>query len=150
MGFVRVPEPLPITWRGRPPQILPRDLPTWEEWRAQNEGNWDLVYFNVCLTLREPPTAELTESMLQAWIAAYAKRIDAVVVRGNKGLLIEVTERGNMRSVGQAIVYSLLWEELKPIKGDFRPAILCQWADEDIRFACYVKGIELIELHPIR
>ena len=148
-GWFDLGKPYETTWAGRPPQMLPEDVPTWQEWRETQVGEWDSFYYNVALTLRPIDVSKMTPNMMKTAMHSYAKRIDAVAVKKGLIWIIEVTSRAAVRSIGQALTYRFLWGKLRPLPDKYEAVILCQWADKDIQLVCEAHKIRLIQLNPI-
>ena len=131
-------------WRGKPPQMLERETPVWWRYLDRHMGEYERIYYALALTLKEPPTG-VPEAVARGWMHSVAKRIDAVGVRKDGGVdLVEVTTSAGLRAVGQAATYSELWRLLRPLPGRWRMLVVCEYADEDVRYMLEKLGAKLV------
>jgi len=125
--------PVAPDWRGKPPQMLEREVPVWWRYLDHHMGEYERIWYALALTLKEPPTGVPAE-VARGWMRSAAKRLDAVAKRKDGTLdLVEVTTSAGLRAVGQAATYQELWRIIKPLPGKWRMLVVCEYADEDVR-----------------
>ena len=136
----------PPEWRGKPPQMLNTEVPTWYKYLDKHQTEYKVIYYNLALTLQEPP-ANTLPTLVAGWMHSIAKRIDAVGIRTDGSIdIIEVTTSAGLRSVGQGITYRELWTLIKPLKGPFRSMVVCDYANPDVKYVCEKYGVTVIEV----
>jgi len=148
-GWIWFGDKYPTTWSGKPPQMLDRDVPVWQEFREKNYDKYDYFYYNVAMTLIELPTENMTPNMIRQAYYAVSKRVDVLAVKGRMKFLIEVTTRAAVRSVGQVITYLFLYKTITGERDNVKGMIVCNYTDKDILEVCKYHGIEVVQLHPI-
>ncbi|RLC82198.1 MAG: hypothetical protein DRJ03_19400 [Chloroflexi bacterium] len=132
MGFFELGPPFPPEWTGKPPGLLPEDWPLWEAFRQKFADQYSELYFNVAMSLRDPPEG-LTPELIRSWIYSFGKRIDVVGVRSKEAVdIIEVTSRAGLRTAGQVLTYLSMWNKLHPLPGQALGVIVTSNVDEDV------------------
>lgn len=137
-------EPYATNWMGKPPHMLPVDVPVWHDFIKKFGDDYINFYYDVALTLKPRPPDLPPGSMMTMWKKSFGKRIDAVAEQRNAVVIIEVTEKAFLRSLGQIMVYTALWRIDPPIKKPFTPSILCRTIDEDVAYVCDAYGINYV------
>lgn len=149
-GWYKLGDPVERTWRGRPQQMLPDDIPTWWKFlESPNTPNFETIFYNVAMTAVDPRSIEGPHSIVEMWLYNISKRVDAVAEFEDAVHIIEVTGRAGVRSLGQIVAYKWLWDYTKPRPGTPIPMIVCEYSDPDIVRMSLDLGITIIELAPI-
>lgn len=149
-GWYKLGDPLTPEWRGKPPQMLNDDIPTWWQYLdSANTPKFETLFYNVAMTAVEPGEIAGPASMREMWLYNVSKRVDVVAEFENNVHLIEVTSRAGVRALGQIMAYRWLWDYLQPRPGAVIPMIVCQYGDPDILVMAPELGITIIELTPI-
>jgi len=137
-------DPYAATWKGKPPHMLPVDVPVWHDFLDKHANDYLQFYYDVALTTKPKPPDVPLGSMMTMWKKSFGKRIDAVAEMRNSVHIIEVTERAFLRSLGQILVYTELWRIDPPIKKPFLPYIVCRIIDEDVLWTCQAYGVNFL------
>jgi hypothetical protein len=116
--------------------MLPPDVPIWKAWRKDHEAEFLGFYYNCNLSVIDVPKTYADPKMIEMWMKNVSKRIDAIGLLKDKVLIVEVTGTANLRAIGQATGYRLLWEKIRPLPLPAEAAILCNFMDDDISFIC--------------
>lgn len=133
-------------WPGIPPHMLTDDLPVWNDFRKRFEKDFKTFYYDVALSIREPPATAITPSLVALWKKTWGKRIDVIGIKDNEVWIIEVTTGAYLRTIGQILTYYQLWKVDPPLKAPFTPYIVCRYIDEDVAFTCEQYGIKWMVL----
>lgn len=130
-----------ITWRGRPPHMLPTDIPVWYRW-LEKYGSWvQGLYYDCYLGGPFLSPEEEKDPMMRMWRATSSKRADAIVETEDEVWIIEVSDDPGMRAIGQMFTYQSLWlEDPKIIKIE-RLILVCSRLDPDIAAGAGKMGI---------
>ncbi|GAH88516.1 unnamed protein product [marine sediment metagenome] len=129
------------SWKGKPPHMLPVDVPVWHDFLDKYGDAYLHFYYDVALSTKPKPPDLPVGAMLTMWKKSFGKRIDAVGEMRNTVHIIEVTEQAFLRSLGQILVYAELWRVDPPIKKPFLPYIVCRTIDEDVLWTCQAYGV---------
>ena len=149
-GWYKIGSPLPATWRGRPPQMLAEDIPRWWQYLERpGTPKYINLFYNVAMTVVDPQDIQGNSVMIDMWMYNISKRVDVMAETEKEMHVIEVTTRAGVRSIGQAILYTFLYDETKPFPKPRIPMIVCDYADPDIQALAIVHGVEIVELRPI-
>lgn len=144
--FVELGRTYDPDWKGIPPHMLPADLPVWNSFRDAYAKNFLHFYFDVALSVREPPPQAITPSLVSLWKKTWGKRIDVVAESDTEVWIIEVTVNAFLRSIGQLLTYYQLWKVNPPINKPFYPYIICTTIDEDVAYTAEQYGIKWLTL----
>ena len=135
-------------WRGRPPQMLPWDVPVWHRYLDKHQDEYKEVIYNFAITEKEPPKG-LPENIIKSWMYSSAVRIDAIGARKDGSYdIIEVTRQANLRAVGQILVYTDLIIRADPFKTKYNSMIVAEYANPDIKPVLEKNNIKLILCPP--
>ena len=149
MAWFDLGRPRDPSWMGKPPQMLAQDVPVWHKWLEEHEGDIDLVWYNVALTLQDPPPG-YPENIVQGWMYSVAKRIDALIKwKNGKITIAEVTRKAGLRAIGQMLTYLYLWQKLRPLKGPHEGRIICEFADDDVKAVADAEHILIDEVEEV-
>jgi len=128
--------------------MLAQDVPVWQKWLSKHSEDIKNVYYNVALTLNPAPEVP-NPNMVNNWMYSVSKRIDALVIWDNESMtIVEVTRKGGLRAIGQAITYQYLWRQIKPLPGKCTALIVCVYADKDVRATAEEHGVEIETIEP--
>ncbi|RLC47035.1 MAG: hypothetical protein DRH57_04845 [Candidatus Cloacimonadota bacterium] len=134
------------SWRGRPPQMLPPDVPVWHRWLAQHQDELEYVLYNFAITIQNPPN-HLPDRIVSSWMYSAAVRIDAVAfTKEKKFLVIEVTQHAHLRCVGQIITYITLMRDIDPFQAEYIPLVVCETVNADTRYVLKKFNINIEEV----
>lgn len=136
--------PYQPNWPGRPPQLLPRDVPVWQAYRQAHIADYIKFYYNVALSVRPLEKRKTAPAELKLFLHTLGKRIDVVAEAKDIVTLIEVTRHAQVRSIGQAITYRDLWMIAPPIDKPYKTMILCTHTDEDIEYVARTHNIFIV------
>jgi len=149
-GWFKIGDPLPTTWRGRPPQMLAADTPLWFRYLDRpGQLPYKNLYYNVAMTSVDPGDIPGAPALIEMWMYNISKRIDVIAELENEVHIIEVTSRAGVRALGQIITYHDLYEYTKPLLKPATPVIVCDYADPDILWMAQNLGITVVELSPL-
>jgi len=126
-------------WSGRPPQLLEADNPTWQKYREKVKDKMKCFYYNVAMTMYKEPEAARNEIQVRMYLYPLSKRVDAVGFDGKNYHLYEVNRSAKLRSVGQAMSYRELWNEIAPeykLPRTDLTYIITEFVDKDVEFIC--------------
>jgi len=135
-------------WRGKPPQMLPQDIPVWYEYLDRTKETYNKCYYNVAMTALDPSEIPGLKSMVEMWMYAVSKRVDVMAETRDHVDVIEVTRHAGIRSLGQIIAYGFLYDLCKPFRKPKRLKIVCIYSDPDVKLVAEKHGVEVIELEP--
>jgi len=143
MGWFKLGKLYPPDWTGRPPQLPAEDWPTWLRYLAVHKSEYEGFFYNVHLTLKNPPE-DMDEASLKAWAAAWTKRIDAVGMR-SRGVfdIIEITGYAGLRALGQVLTYQSIWNKLRISQNPPLAIIVAERVDHDIEPIAHAQGVVL-------
>jgi len=140
--FVELGRAYDPSWRGIPPHMLADDLPTWTAFMERYAKDFNTFYYDVALSVRQPPPQAITPSLVSLWKKSWGKRIDAVAESDDVVWIIEVAANAFLRSLGQILTYYQIWNVKPPIFKPFIPVIVCTTIDEDVAFTCDRYGVK--------
>ena len=104
-----------------------------------NKGEWS---YDVHLKVRQNPAPELeSESLVELYNQATAKRIDAVCETQGVIFVIEIKDRLRPSALGQALTYKALYEEQFAPSKPVEAVILTEYTDLDMRHVCDLYGV---------
>jgi hypothetical protein len=128
----------------------------WRDYLVDEEQNYQRFDYNVRVgegvrPLRgvAPADPEMRARQDAAWKAWTQKRIDAVGFRNDGVVLFEITERANVRSLGQLLTYDNLYAKAFPPNGANALVLLCRRVGADIGDAFDENGVDVV-LVPVR
>jgi len=128
------------------PHMLAEDVVVWTRFLQQNPETIREVWYDVHVGLPMPLPVGATDVQRRVAEGVSRKRID-VVARIEEGILvIEIKPYGNMVALGQAIVYTRLFEQEFEVDTDIYPAIVCAEADPDLKEEFKWQGIWVYEV----
>ena len=136
-------------WSSRPPQLLDQDNPTWQKYRKEIATKMKYILYNVAITMYPIPAKANTEALQRLYMYPIAKRVDAVGWDGVDWHLYEVNRNAKLRSIGQAIAYRAIWNELNKKYDQGSTAltyIITEFPDTDVKFVCEEMGIIYIQV----
>ena len=131
-------------WKGIPPHMLSSDVPVWTDFLNAYEDQFKHFYYDVALSVRQPPPQAITPSLVALWKKTWGKRIDVVGVKENEVWIIEVASNAFLRAIGQILTYYQLWIVKPPLPFPVKPFIVCRTIDEDVAYTAEQYGINWI------
>jgi len=135
-------------WRGRPPQMLPWDVPVWHRYLDEHRDEYRAFIYNFAITEKKPPEG-LPENIVKSWMYSTAVRIDVVGERKDGSYdIIEVTRQANLRAVGQILVYTELVKKADPFGAKYNSLIVAEYANTDILPVLRKNNVKLILCPP--
>jgi hypothetical protein len=126
-------EPYPITWRGDPQQMLPKDIPLWHAYLENHAHQFLRFYYNVRVGGPDMSQVDEPPEMRKMWYDINAKRIDVIGEREKDLWIIEVSSHPDLRTVGQCISYPFMWNQDRKIQKPAQMILLCWYIDADLR-----------------
>lgn len=135
--------PYEIDWRGKPPHMLPVDVPVWFRFLDAYGSQIQSLYYD-CLLGGPFLTPEQEQDPFQRmWRFNTSKRADAIAEVQTEVWIIEVASYPGLRAVGQLQVYQTLWIENPKIIKPERLMLVTERIDADLGAACGKFGIQV-------
>jgi len=129
-----------------PPQMLPEDVPVWQKFRRIFGELFERFYYNVKVGGQDIRDPGIPENIRKSWYYSTAKRIDAIGETKNEVWIIEVAANPGLRAVGQILTYASLWALDNKIAKPAVSVIVVDTMEQDLRFACSVQGVRVMEV----
>lgn len=143
---VKLGEPFPPTFAGRPPHMPGRELAIWSRFRERLPFTPRAWYFDVqCGT---PAPAGLAGGSFSddAWTFITSKRIDAVADLIDRWILVEIRRGASLSAIGTLKGYLMCFRGETP---DGRPAeglLVTDFLDPDARTFAQAEGLATLEV----
>ncbi len=145
MSHIKLTDPFPPDWEGKPKHMSPGDMPIWRIFQSKFGKGFKEFHFDVQLGTT-PPAHDDTESKFkQMWKKVTSKRIDVVGVKVGEIWIMEFRPVAGMSAVGNAISYTAIWNSDPPDKRRAIPFVITDTADPDILKTAEKIGITIIE-----
>ena len=129
-----------------PPQMLPEDHPIWHKFRQIFGEIFTGFYYSVKVGGQDIQDPGIPENIRKSWYYSTAKRIDVVGETKDEVWIIEVAANPGLRAVGQIVTYASLWALDPKINKKAVSAIVVDTMEQDLRFACMVQGVRVMEI----
>jgi len=133
----------PLTWRGSPPHMLPRDVPVWYRFLEKFGDPFIKIYYDVLLGGPFLTPEEMKDPLKRDWRILVSKRADVIAELLDKIWVIEVVHVAGMRSLGQVHTYHALWLRDPKIDKPARKVLVAETIDEDLLDAAGIQGISV-------
>jgi hypothetical protein len=130
-----------IDWRGRPPHMLPTDIPVWWRFLDRYGDQVRSIYYDCFLGGVELTPEDELDPMKRMWRATTAKRADAIAETQREVWIIEVSDYPGMRALGQLLTYQTLWLEDPRIDKIERLLLIAGTIDTDVTAASVKFGV---------
>lgn len=121
------------------------DHSIWLKFIEKHGGEFTGFHFDVPLGTSGAAPEGYDSKLLKMWEAVTWKRIDAVGVKRDRLLLIEVGASAGMPALGRALNYTVLWNEHPPNQKIVVPVIVTDVADPNIKTSAEKIGVAIIE-----
>lgn len=136
-------QPYTKEWRGKPPHMLPRDIPVWHRFLDKYGAPFITIYYDVLLGGPFLTDEEKKDPLKRDWQVLISKRADAIVELADETWVIEVVHVAGMRSIGQVESYFALWSRDPKLDKPPRKVLVAETIDEDLLDAAGVLGVSV-------
>jgi hypothetical protein len=141
-------EQFSITWRGDPPQMLPADIPLWQQFLNEYAATFLHFYYQVKVGGPDLTNIDASPEMKKMYYQATAKRIDAIAEKKDRIWIIEVASKPYLRAIGQILTYRYLWNQDPKIDKPPIDTILCWSIDKDLEMVLKHYRVQIVKLKP--
>jgi hypothetical protein len=135
--------PYRIEWRGKPPHMLPNDIPVWYRYLEKFGPPFINLYYDCLLGAPFLTDQEKMDPLKRDWQIILAKRADAIAELEDEVWIIEVAAHPGLRSIGQVQCYRALWLRDPKIRKIERLIIVAETMDESLLDAAGTLGIQM-------
>lgn len=142
----RLGQLFPVTFAGKPPHMVGRDLGIWAQWRRRLPFPYRGFHFDVSLGTPPEPDQAISSPANRAWEALLARRIDAVGILPEGWDIIEIRRGAGAAAIGTLKGYGFLWRKDPPDARRIRLILVTDQVDEDTRAQVASEGIVLFEV----
>lgn len=133
--------PYNIGWHGKPPHMLPPDIPVWYRFLETWGHEIIALYYDCLLGGAFLSPEEEKDPLKKSWRYITAKRPDAIIETENEVWIVEVSANPGLRAMGQCLAYLSLWcEDPKIIKPE-KAVLIVETLDTDLGAACGRMGV---------
>lgn len=101
------------------------------------------------MTTVDPRDIQGNAVMIEMWMYNISKRVDVMAETEKEIHVIEVTTRAGIRALGQALLYSYLYDKTGPFSKPRTTMLVCDYADPDVEALAIQSGVKIVELRPI-
>lgn len=136
----------PVTFAGKPPHMIGRDLGLWAQWRQNLPFPYEGFYFDAALGTPPEPDPSLRPGTNAAWQFLTARRIDAVGILPDRYHVIEIRRGADQSAIGALEIYCHLWAIDPPDRLPCFPVLVTDLMDTDARAFARTKPIIVFEL----
>lgn len=136
----------PPDFKGKPPQMVGRDLGIWAQFRERLPFPYRGFHFNVALGTPPADVEDVGPRLMEAWRFLNARRIDAVGVLPERWDIIEVRRGAGQAAIGALRMYGFLWRRDPPDQRPIRLFLVTDQADIDTIRLAEADGVRLIQL----
>lgn len=130
-----------LTWRGKPPHMLPTDIPVWYAFLEKWGSPFINLYYDCLLGGPELTPEESGDPMKKMERYLASKRADAIAELDNEVWIIEVTFDAGLRSLGQVQTYRTLWIRDTVVMKPEKCVLVCRRISPDFLDAATMYGI---------
>ena len=141
-------KPYPLTWRGKPPHMLDRDIPVWYRFLEKFGDPFTALYYDVLLGGPFLTPEEKKDPLKRDWQYLLSKRMDVLAELRDEIWIIEVVHVCGMRSLGQVQTYHALWLQDPKIDKPPVKVLVTETIDEDLLSSAGVQGISVFIIQP--
>ncbi len=131
-----------LDWRGKPPHMLPPDLPVWYRFLEKKFYDFRALYYDCLLGAPDLTEEQELDPIKRMWRFNVSKRADAIAATKEHLLIIEVADDPGLRAIGQLQVYRTLWLQDPVILLPERLILVCERIDPHLLSATQQHGIE--------
>lgn len=132
--------PFALDWRGRPPHMLPPDIPVWYRFLETWGHEIQTLYYDCLLGGPFLTPEELQDPIKKSWQYVNSKRPDAIAETEKEVWIIEVSANPGLRAMGQVVAYQTLWQEDPKIEKLDRMVLVVETLDTDLGAAVAKHG----------
>lgn len=133
-------------FRGKYPQMLEEDWPTWDRFLDLYSDTFLCLYYNVRVGGQINIDPKISNSIAKAWYDSTAKRIDVLGEKENEVWIIEVTTQPGLRAVGQILSYFNLWVLDPKIEKPIVNVLVAEELDPDLEYVLFSSGIKFFQV----
>lgn len=137
---------MPADFRGHYPHMAKRDVEVWTAFLQARGREFTGFAYDVALGGVQLDAPGLDPIDVQAWRENTALRIDAVAFLPGEAVICEVKPGAYVNAVGAVISYAAIALLDRVFDVPLRQAIVCAYAQIDVRRVCRQLGIELWEV----
>lgn len=112
--------------------LLPEDVLVWEDYLTTTTDNYDALEYDVRVGRGKEPPAHIEGNLRSMALDLTKKRIDVVGSNKDAITIIEITRIGDIKSIGQLMVYPVLYKLTFNIALPLKRLLICRRLDSDI------------------
>lgn len=132
-----------LMWRGKPPHMLPPDIPVWYRHLEFWGHHYLNLYYDCLLGGTRLTPQEKKDPLKRMWSFLTAKRADVIAELKSEVWIIEVTFDAGLRSLGQVQTYRALWIRDPIIPKPEKCVIVCNTISPDFLDTAAMYGINV-------
>lgn len=133
----------PLVIDGDYPHMAKRDSAVWERWLKIHASHWQGVAYDVAVGGLRPAAGDTDIAFDRMWQYDTALKIDALVAREDRILVVEVRPMATVSAIGSALVYAMVLAREGVNKIPLVPAIVCEGIQVDVRWAAEQMQIQV-------
>lgn len=128
------------------PHLLPEDVPVWERFLEKYGSQFFNIKYDVRVGSGQPVGLDQPPNMRKMAIMLTQRRIDAVGYTRAGILVIEITRRADLKSIGQLETYPVLYRQKFDPRARVTPLLVAEELETDIKSILDHKGIDYVLL----
>jgi hypothetical protein len=146
MPAVYPPELVPPSFRGHFPHMAKRDAELWLKFLDQYGSRFRAFAYDVAVGGVNLDAPDVADSDRLGWKYSTALKIDACGFTADRVWIIEVRPAATASALGAALAYTMVVRRDRIFPELPQPAIVCQYMQPDVRWACAQLNVEVYEL----
>lgn len=136
--------PFSPTWGGVPPHISGEDLALWYSFRDTIVKDSLRLYFDVGLGGQTIVPEGTSPEMALMWLRSTQKRIDVLIEKEDKWIIVELRARAQASAVGRLLQYQKLWKDDPPNLKKVDLMLVTNSVDQDTKDLAESLGITFL------
>jgi hypothetical protein len=126
----------PVVIDGNYPHMAKRDAPVWERWVKLHGEHWQGVAYDVAIGGLEAAGEVPDPAADRMWQYMTALKIDAMLIREDQALVVEVRPYATVSALGACLSYAMVLERIGAAAVPLVPAIVCEGIQTDVDWCC--------------
>lgn len=136
----------PLTRDGRYKHMAKRDAAVWDRWLRIHAEHWQGVAYDVAVGGVLPSEAPEEGAFHKMWQYETALKIDALVVRDDRVLVVEVRPWATVSALGAALCYTMVLDRAGLSKVPLFPAIVCEGIQVDVAWCAEELKVQVFKV----
>lgn len=136
----------PVVADGAYKHMGKRDAAVWHRWLAIHAAHWQGVAYDVAVGGHLPSEEPAEGEFVKMWQYQTALKIDALIVREDRVMVVEVRPWATVSALGACLCYTIVLERAGLTKTPLYPAIVCEGIQTDVKWCADQLHVQVFEV----